>query len=140
MGKANELRLGNWIESDNKEWVGKKWVTSRVQFQINERQFVNTFSGQDEFDFIPLTTEWMLGFGLEEPIDDDRELNYGNINGYRFNEDKNGIWSIEIGGGYHTSEIKLPYIHKLQNIMFELTGSELTLRSNTDNDNRNNNR
>ena len=69
----NELRLGNWIECDNKEWDGKKWNISRVQFQINEVQMYNIiFQQKTGFDFIPLTKEWFIYYNFKKDKDGNR--------------------------------------------------------------------
>lgn len=132
--KANELRLGNWIESDHTRWEKKKWIKSRVQFQINERQFLNCFSGQDKFDFIPLTEKWLLKFGY---LKDRKYTGTAGVEKIEFETCLYG-WSIDgdlfhiviEGGKFYAVivvvKIELPYVHSLQNLYFALTGKELT--------------
>jgi len=138
----NELRLGNWIESDDTEWDSKKkkWNISRVQFQINEAQMRNIlFTEKTEFDFIPLTEQWLKDFGCEKLRVSgvvimgaiywrkDRIIFYKSGDKYYMPIGEN------IKKGVGSIAIQFDKVHELQNI-FALTGEELTSQSNTGND------
>lgn len=78
----------------------------------------------DRISGIPLTEEWLLNFGFE----------LKNNNSY-FNEIKYGIWynkqkiePYEIGFYCAISDVKLDYVHELQNLYFSLTKKELELK------------
>lgn len=98
--KANELRIGNWIEA---------------YFQ-HIRVSQTTFTKQiEDFKPIPLTKEWLIRFGFEE---------YGNgwHNGL--------IWYVNNKCWFGKSPIieNIKYVHQLQNLYFALTGEELTIK------------
>jgi len=118
----NELRLGNWIESDNKEWDSKKkeWNISRVQFQINEAQMRNIlFTEKTEFDFIPLNQQWLKDFGFkEDKATMDLLFDYLICLERQQNE-------LFIVNTENKIQYKIEYVHELQNIVFALTGKEL---------------
>lgn len=122
--KANELRIGNWIEWDD---------DSHEQFQVENITFHEFEESGDEkiyfvngglFDDmlpIPLTTEWLTKFGFEK---------------------NNGIWSKQSLQVYQQLPLRLfwynedfvvelksiLYVHQLQNLYFALTGEELTIK------------
>jgi hypothetical protein len=111
--KANELRIGNWVEITQP----KKGIYTTVE--------QSTFSTNIENNFkpIPLTEEWLLKFGFtNNNVDSIYEIkNYyleyiqdGNLNFYFF---EYGEWFI-----------KIAHVHKLQNLYFALTGEELTIK------------
>ena len=127
--KAQELRIGNWIEHNQ----NKKDMYTTVQpstFSVNIEQ---------HFKPIPLTEEWLVRFGFE--IDQTSEEAYLKINtdfnnGSTFSLDCFiADYSFMINersddGDSHTSFIpkKLKYVHQLQNLYFALTGDELTIK------------
>ena len=132
----NELRLGNWIESDNTEYDSKKkeLVTSRVQFQINESQMRNIFNTyKTEFDFIQLTEQWLKDFGFEV---NGRYIYQIELPKGRFLErmlwnKKTSIFAVSCKDKYEYEIARILYIHTLQNLYFALTGKELTKDDNT---------
>lgn len=126
--KANELRIGNFIEYDGRIF--------QIDTISNEFPTLNT----DEFGIgvvdwnniqpIPLTEEWLLnfGFGIDEEYDntfiDNTSL-------------KNEIIRVSIDSHYFTIELfcgqvleipNIKYVHQLQNLYFALTGEELTIK------------
>ena len=126
--KANELRIGNFIEYDGRIF--------QIDTISNEFPTLNT----DEFGIgvvdwnniqpIPLTEEWLLnfGFGIDEEYDntfiDNTSL-------------KNEIIRVSIDSHYFTIDLfcgqvleipNIKYVHQLQNLYFALTGEELTIK------------
>jgi hypothetical protein len=110
--KANELRIGNWVEY---ELYGVKNIQ-----QIEHTDF--EFISDNELRCakpIPLTEELLVKLWFEKSSDN----NYykgGTFTIYnRF-----GNFGL-IGGSLSWKEFK--YLHQLQNLYFALTGEELTL-------------
>ena len=116
--KSNELRIGNYIQVPfgNEE----PWVRSVDSINYDSIMTENgRFCFEDEYDFVPLTEEWLLKFGFERT--------------------KHGfsIVLIEIRGrgtvmfGNDASRRNIGwvrYLHELQNLYFALTGKELTIK------------
>lgn len=136
---ANELRIGNWI------FIG----INKEPYQVNARFFssvANGFSheemvkaGYEELNStvspIPLTEKWLLKLGLEKQ-------DY-KMSGCAVFEIPNSLWRI---GQSFKGELcyflwhkqvspptwslsELKYVHQLQNIIFALTGEELTIKN-----------
>ena len=92
--------------------------------QIDAQRILSISNGDDTYEPIPITEEWLLKFGFEKIIGSN-ESNFtngfynlfvnslGEVNFYFFKE---GDW-------YQ----KIDYVHQLQNLYFALTGSELTV-------------
>ena len=86
-------------------------------------EYPTTIVDLDRFSGIPLTEDWLLTFGFE----------LKNNNNY-FNAIKYGIWHnkqkrepYQIGFYCAISDVKLDYVHELQNLYFALTGEELVV-------------
>lgn len=155
MIQAKELRIGNFI-SYNGEAVPVYTVATDepnmqpdppyiVVLSKNSTHFVNR--GEEDFDPIPLTEEWLLRFGSNEPL---RFSNLKMIEGngpgdmhgamvYEFGSDatvyeKNGRWFYELaqsnddyGTNVFTKEIKK--VHHLMNLFFDLNDKELEIKA-----------
>jgi hypothetical protein len=116
--KANELRIGNWIQDGNEF----------EQITIDHLNCLN--SGRCEYDPIPLTEEWLLNFGFEKTHLFDTVLYISNTNFHiSFN---NSIYQLNYKENPKSQWFPvckdLRYIHQLQNIYFALTGEELTIK------------
>jgi hypothetical protein len=96
---ANELRIGNWYCWN----AGGK----NYEYQVKQKDFKN--DNYRNFEPIPLTEDWLLRFDWKDGF------SKGML-------DRQGI---EIGIFGHYLDIK--YVHQLQNIIFALTGDELTI-------------
>jgi hypothetical protein len=102
--KANELRIGNWLQ----------WKADKRPFQVSIIDTTET-SKETKAEPIPLTEEWLLKF-------DWNGFKIGYIDSY-FKIDENGcLWYC----GDFTGVVLL-YVHQLQNLYFALTGEELIL-------------
>jgi hypothetical protein len=120
--KAQDLRIGNKIFYRNKvttvNWQELKWIQE----------------GNNNFQPIPLTEEWLLNFGFSTTdykngyigidhkaggIITDFVLTYPLVIG---EFQKHFIWEHS---KFKYNELK--YVHQLQNIFFALTNEELTI-------------
>jgi hypothetical protein len=132
---ANELRIGNYadfegkivyITSINHLKEVKEWYLEGWSDELNQRFGINFFDANP----IPLTPEWLERFGFRKnrkffapPINEEYE-EY-SLNGYVFMEDINGYYFLS---GYNWNTEHLKYVHQLQNLVFALSGEELTLQ------------
>ena len=118
--KANELRIGNWINlrMDVHEWKPIKTTTT----VIAEISTVTPFT----FEPIPLTEEWLKRFGFDKRV--------MTINGGEFDWELLGeeliLYIGSEGSGFDCQQFerRLKYVHSLQNLYFALTGEELELK------------
>ena len=111
--RAEELRIGNYVNTKN----GIKKVSDiGIDYDC--------FFTQDHVKPIPLTEEWLLKFGFDKDIDFDNTFNLSlNV--------LNGFTTITIDVKSNIlfldcMEIKIKYIHQLQNLYFALTNKELS--------------
>ena len=131
--KAKELRLGNWVTIDNKECYRELKNIPMYILGIKERIYrdfpksshsitvqndIKKHSYSQFNDFIkpiPLTEEWLLEFGFYK------------LDKYTFVKD--GLFVYHRKRGFVTGstkrEIKLQYVHKLQNWYHTFTEKEL---------------
>lgn len=113
--KANELRIGNWINGNG------------VDFQVYTETFADIESTYGIFKPIPLTEDWLIRFGFEKS-------NLLHDNDYAWTIKSPSYFRLE----YSLSDLfyesvnytELPYVHSLQNLYFALTGEELTDKTN----------
>jgi hypothetical protein len=111
---ARELRIGNWIN-----------IIGLVPTQATADHIKLIAEGDDQYDAIPLTEEWLKKFSLKFHIGTMRWVK-GTLDGpsYEYDielyEQKSGILK------YRKAELK--FVHQLQNLYFALTGEELTIK------------
>lgn len=116
--KANELRIGNYIQYPNLKKPIRVSIIDTTQTDKDTKAKP-----------IPLTEEWLLNFGLEyfEGWDDMifyRENNWEQKNDwFELHKTLQGF----IFEDFRSQNIK--YVHSLQNLFFALTGEELTLKT-----------
>ncbi len=106
--KANELRIGNWVNYCN----GKRILDAQL--------FLQLLKYTTPFDPIPLSEEWLLKFGIEKMNDG----NYWNKK-LCIRKDRNEFYAL-----YEQGRIYIQHVHQLQNLHFALTGEELTYGGN----------
>jgi hypothetical protein len=118
--KANELRIGNYIEI---KCVAKECIGD--EFEVQQCNVYNIFSlYNNDKDFlcnpIPLTEEWLLKFGFVKNT------------GYYISEETNIEFFLSNGNIYcelHGETIfNVENVHQLQNLYHALCGSELTIK------------
>ena len=127
---AEELRIGNWIHDPkhNKCDFQIEMFMGAHDFQAVTKDFLEDLTLKlDQCEPIPLTEEWLerLGFNgcwLETKggdIDMSGVLTAKNIASI------GGEDSCTNGSCYHA---EINYVHQLQNLVFALTGEELTIK------------
>lgn len=121
MIKPTELRIGNWVKSND------LWLTVSG---ISATSFTATHQGRIYFNMediqpIPLTEEWLrkLGFSCVE-----KKCNQGAFKVYT----KEPLTFNTLHGWWLRSapfeNVLLKYIHQLQNLYFALTGEKITVK------------
>jgi len=126
---ARELRIGNYIDRN-----GLMEVRVISQSGVKIYDHVNNIFPPTFFDFdenikpIPLTEEWLLKFGFELLTDKKK--------GYKNTSYSHGIIPILLywdGSRLSTTfwqGNEMRFVHQLQNLIFALTGNELTINNN----------
>jgi len=133
---TNELRIGNWIaDRGNKEWQIDFWESKNkvsAKEPIFEIKGLMSFTAHpltEDIDYlkpIPLTEKWLLDFGFKDGVtfDNDKyKIDIDYYDGWIFNykeKDKFGHSDVFL---YPAS---IYYVHQLQNLVFALSGEELT--------------
>lgn len=121
--KANELRIGNWVQHS-------VYINSYIKVESLNNDGINLYPfvhdticetyNFNEIEGIQLSEEILLKCGFVKGYPsyclNGFELLYNNVIGFRF--------SVE--GQYGWDEIK--YLHQLQNLYFALTQTELEIR------------
>jgi len=124
--KASELRIGNWINFNNKIGGQVHGVDINGNYQITPLFFRGEredFEINNYYRPIPLNEEWLLKFGFEKrshlySVDIDR---YNKIN---YNSDQKIFFSGQLG---FSIQHDIQYVHQLQNLYKALTNEELKL-------------
>lgn len=116
--KAEELRIGNWVHSDE---MGEPMQVNahQILFQTSLKSMLSGF-----IDPIPLTEEWLVDFGFNyengayylNNIDDSFYVKYCSDEGYGFSFCATTYGFLK----------EVPYVHQLQNLYHSLTGTELS--------------
>lgn len=134
MVEANEIRLGNYLLDRFGE--------------IEELKYVDTYQWiEGDYSGIPINEEWLVKFGMEMPINDedfyeDGEAKYDDCfnnfkkthqdglsatfdyKGLIFWAESTGFWCNVLNNYTH-----IKYVHQFQNLIFALSGEELTVSS-----------
>jgi len=142
--KASELRLGNYVNVPNSkqcpfridafEHCSEKFIKVAKEVKLNgfEVHPLTWYGG--DLKPIPLTEEWLLKFGFKHQNKYDLESNlyskklkseyYFTIYSKTETLDFKTFHPINF-----VFDIKIDFVHQLQNLYFALTGEELTLKS-----------
>lgn len=109
MIKANELRIGNNIYDE---------CGHVIKMTIAHFDFIDFI----EHNPIPLTEEWLIKFGFENRLG---FLSLGALSCvYSYEEN---VFYFYIGKD-GDNDIKVMFVHQLQNLYFALTGQELQIK------------
>lgn len=129
MIEANELRIGNLIKPCNNNYWSE-WYLNKVR-TTGVRCTIETLLDKDEYwnwEYIPLTEEWLFKFGL-------LEVKKGKK--YTVSAGIANLYITENGKKYNYAVYEKPffiqkikYVHQLQNLYFALTGQELQIKEN----------
>lgn len=135
--KASELRLGNLVTVDDPrahpqpEYKGVPlrvagWSTGAIDLEPTNSSLKSFCLFEEYVDPIPLTEEWLLNkCGAIKAPDE-----FGGLllppESIRILKDENGFYHLT--GSPFGQEIRLPFVHKLQNFIYEYTGTELTIK------------
>jgi hypothetical protein len=118
--KANELRIGNYLEYDLEDV--KINSIGRVYLNHKGKNYITNKIKVKEYEPIPLTEEWLVKFGFY-------------FDGVRYQKEiNNNLWVFVKNNvyGWYCPHIEvsngIKYVHLLQNLVFALTGEELTIK------------
>jgi hypothetical protein len=107
--KAEELRIGNWVEIKDQEVK----TYAQVEGLGNLQHVAGQLWSIEELEPIPLTEEWLTRFGWNPPKDISVSFSL-TTNDIHF-----------VAGNYYK---KIQHVHQLQNLFYCLCGQELTLK------------
>jgi len=113
--KANELRLGNWIEHN-------QYPNDTVIICIEDGKHIDEAIRLNAKP-LPLTEEWLIKFGFKKNTDN------GHLKGndcYYTHHNLNRCISLP---NFIYDGIKIKYVHQLQNLYFALTNQELEVKN-----------
>ncbi|MFB5624639.1 MAG: hypothetical protein ACE5RP_06995 [Nitrosopumilus sp.] len=117
MIKANELRIGNLVYSENSIY------TIGGGDLLNLHKYYNSYS--KSYNPILLTEEWLFRLGAD--VNKQIELNdnkHGSIDFSNFDD------PYLVNSEFENFPLnKIQYVHQLQNLYFALTGQELELKT-----------
>jgi hypothetical protein len=133
--EANELRVGNWVNSELRGEVYTILVNGICSYGINET--INEFEGvfkkpmcdEGSIEPIPLNEEWLKRFGFEgHPYNSDWMC--VDVNGGELQLTKAGLSVCYLAHGQPFNiGVSCKHVHQLQNLYHALTGKELILDS-----------
>ncbi len=117
---ARELRIGNLLQKDG---------------EIFEADFISIKMAHN-YDPIPLTDEWMVGFGFKNQRENEYLISMDLDYHLSMSFYPGGVYPTLIKDAeYHNFPaqviglISIDYVHQLQNLYFSLTGEELTIKN-----------
>jgi hypothetical protein len=128
--KPEELRIGNYITdiwADQIDEKGNKKAYQVIKFTDKKAWYYKGNYSAEIKNIRPvkLTEEWLLKFGFKKSIYDGAFfIHLNNDHLFYIDIEKNIYGSID----NNEYKINLSYVHQLQNLYFDLTGKELTLK------------
>jgi len=129
--KPTELRIGNLFDFSYSqdgylavEEIRKENEGFKGHYAVFRNGSIKVLIEEDCLYPIPLTEEWLLKFGFEQPYIEltTKEFVKGDLIIYLY-KPVNREWYY---GSWREGKIK--YVHQLQNLYFALTGEELTIK------------
>ena len=121
--EGKELRVGNYVMCRNFPVFGHNIPVDWSVAQVSAEGIAIA----DKFEPIPITDEWLLKFGFINT-----ETGWKIIYRKQFEFSViliNKFASVGIAGPFGLFQVKLKYVHQLQNLYFALFGEELTLQN-----------
>lgn len=138
--KANELRLGNYLQLDGENYHVNEIYNNLQCVELKRKNLENPkLNDYEECDLdcndllpIPLTEEWLLNLGFNSEykkgwIGIDVKHENGTTTDFVLSyPQRMGMWQTFFAFEYDSFRfVELKYVHQLQNLYFALTGSEL---------------
>ena len=125
---ANELRMGNWVKSNNPHdgrFVKFKYFHEDLHVAFFYKEAIGAFT--KDIVGIPLTPEILEKCGLKNGNSElDRNVFYStNKHLAQFSVNISGSFGIYVGVFIALRSVHLEHLHQLQNLYFALTGEEL---------------
>ena len=113
--RAEELRIGNWVEIIDSE--GVYTTVTKSTFDCDVEVF---------YEPIQITEEWLLKFGFKRTFEKLKGCYVDKHGKYMLCDNNENGFDIYIFGYDEDLYINsINYIHQLQNLYFALTGEEL---------------
>lgn len=131
MLKANELRIGNLVQSCG-DIISVEYVDKLLLKGIFHRDNIyNTSIQVKHCKAIPLTVEWLIKFNVNE-IKKQCPLRVNYVKYLKMDNEFNYCLCFYFDEDGYVDNVfrKIKYVHELQNLHFALTGVELQLSSN----------
>jgi hypothetical protein len=123
--KANELRIGNLLQSDTNTIIKIVGVVKKdIYYYHNKKNLYVLELNNLNFQPLELTEEWLLKFGFEILLTDNDSVLY-RLNSQDVNIHPIGGFTYGVRG---VPLVKIKYINQLQNLYFALTNEELTMK------------
>lgn len=122
--KANELRLGNWVNHFDSE-IKVGWAFIKDVSMIDKgssNNYLDLVKGS--YSPITLTEKWLLDFGFDNKYDV-FQFHLSDFDVLQIDL-KDSTWMID-GDFDYSKQREIYFVHHLQNIYFALTGEELTI-------------
>lgn len=132
--KANELRIGNWVNLYSGQDAQVTGLTNNGRvWCVNNPHYPECAWNTERINPIPLTEEWLLKFGFGRgAIDMYHAYWHKRVGHYDFciSIAPTGNFYFCLGNEQNSSFAPKQYVHQLQNLYFALTGKELILNEN----------
>jgi len=143
MIKANELRIGNWVQDEQGiiQYVYRLWKGG-AELAEDENGGDDLDYTEDEIFEILITEEWLVKFGFTKVIYDDEQHGYGTEYHLEVSSDIFLNYSDDFSLAIFESKTSMKdsfgiipkwgsikTVHGLQNLYFALTGEELTIKN-----------
>ena len=127
--KVTELKIGNYILGlplefdENEDWEVCEVVILDSVGETEYEIWVDSKSNSEhfsEFKPIPLTEDWLIKFELEKMSESEYTLNTYDLANFK-------LW-MNGGRFLFNDTIEIKYVHRLQNLYFDLKDKELKLK------------
>lgn len=128
MINPKELRIANLVQ-DSEGNIGR---VSMLHYYgadvIHEDGHTSLQIDSKELQPIPITEEWLLMLGFKDCYTSKRTIRYDNILDVSVEYEFSGR-HVRVGAKYKGCDIPgINHLHHMQNLFFELTGKELTIK------------